>query len=135
MAFVVDASVTVAWFISNQATSYTNLVLERLTQEQIHAPRVWPLEFTNAFVIAQRRKLLARDMVSGAIERGGRLAILIDTAAVSMARLAQLAAQYNLTAYDASYLELALRLNLRLASKDEPLCAAARKAGLLLDLR
>jgi predicted nucleic acid-binding protein len=52
-----------------------------------------------------------------------------------MGRLAQLAVQYNLTAYDASYLELALRLNLPLASKNGPLSDAAREAGLLLDLR
>jgi predicted nucleic acid-binding protein len=41
----------------------------------------------------------------------------------------QLARRYTLSAYDASYLELALRLGISLATLDVDLQAAAKKAG------
>jgi predicted nucleic acid-binding protein len=58
--------------------------------------------------------------------------VIVDVAPVTILRLAGVALQYDLSAYDASYLELALRLNLPLASTDGALHDAARKTGLLL---
>ena len=60
-----------------------------------------------------------------------QLDISVDsaTSAQALAATLQLARRYKISAYDAAYLELALRTGLALASLDEKLLKAARKAG------
>jgi predicted nucleic acid-binding protein len=63
------------------------------------------------------------------LKEADTLRVIVDVAPVTIPRLAGVALQYGLSAYDASYLELALRLNLPLASTDGALRDAARKRG------
>jgi predicted nucleic acid-binding protein len=55
---IADANVTIAWFVRNQATGYTDRIRRQVRGERIHVPAVWPLEFANALWQLQRRKLL-----------------------------------------------------------------------------
>ncbi len=132
MAFVVDNSVVIAWFVGSQATAYTNRLRERARREALHAPAVWPLEFVNTLWGLQRRRLLRPHQVDEIIDRAVRLGVTVHGEPVGLASLLGLARQFTLSSYDASYLELAQRLGLPLAAKDAPLTAAAQRAGILL---
>lgn len=132
MAFVADASVTAAWFLPNQANGYTDAALARLTDEPARVPCLWPFEFANLLVALERRRKLTRAQIAGIIARLAPLPLGVDPVAPAPTRLLELARQHGLSAYDAGYLELALRLGVRLASKDGPLRAAAERIDVLL---
>lgn len=76
MPLIVDASVAVAWFVRNQATSYTNRIRREARKERLHVPAVWPLEFANALRPLERRELLSEQQVD-ILEAPRRAAILI----------------------------------------------------------
>ena len=132
MAFVVDNSVVIAWFVGSQATAYTNRLRERVRREALHAPAVWPLEFVNTLWSLQRRRLLRANQVDEIIGKAVRLGVTVHGEPVGLASLLGLARQFTLSSYDASYLDLAQRLGLPLASKDAPLITAAQRAGIFL---
>jgi predicted nucleic acid-binding protein len=134
-AFVADASVAIAWVHPAQATAESDALLEAMAEGALlDVPALWPIEVANALtVLVRRRKLAAadRDTALGWF-RG--LAVRIDHEAASLAfsRLADLAMQYQVSIYDAAYLELAERRRLPLACLDGPLKKAAAAAGLPL---
>jgi predicted nucleic acid-binding protein len=131
-AFVVDASLAIAWVREAQATVDSDAALELIENGSgAVAPALWRLEVANALLMLVRRGKITMDDFDIALERLKQLGVVMD---VEFARLpfetvSKLAVEHALTVYDASYLELALRLNLPLACKDEPLKAAAAKAG------
>ena len=128
MAFVVDNSVVIAWFIGDQATAHTIRLKERSRREILHAPSVWPLELINSVWSLQKRRLLRAHQADEIIGKATRLGIIVHGEPVAMQSLLALARQLALTSYDASYIELAQRLGMPLAAKDEMLLAAARRA-------
>ena len=130
MAFVADNSVIVAWFVQTQATSYTERMLGRLAAEPVHVPAVWPLEFANVMVQLERRRRLKPEATTAILKQVERVGLHVDGAAPAPGRLVEIARLYGLSSYDASYLELAVRLSLPLAASDGPLAVAAEKAGL-----
>ncbi len=132
MAFVADASVVAAWFLPSQANAYSDAALARLGAEPVCVPCLWPFEFANILAVLERRRKLSRIQTAGIIERLAPLPLTVDAAAPAAGRLLELAREHGLSAYDAGYLELALRLNVPLASKDGPLRAAAARMGFLL---
>ena len=129
MRFVLDNSVVVGWFLEDQATPYTDVVSVLLEQDQAVVPALWELEFANVLRTACRKERLTADEAHQIIEQICALPILIDRETPGPAELLALALRYNLSSYDAAYLELALRLQIPIATKDEPLQAAARAAG------
>lgn len=129
MAFVVDTSAVIAWFIQDQATTYTNRLRERARREALHAPAVLPLEIVNAVWQLQKRRRLSAHQADEIIAKATRLKINIHVEAVPMPTLLGIARDHDLAAYDASFIELATRLGMPLAAKDEVLLAAARRAG------
>lgn len=132
MAFVVDASVAIAWFVKGQATEYTNALLRRAAAERLHVPALWHAEFANALLaLAHRRKLdpARLETIFASIDA---LDWKTDAAPPGARELAALARRFSLSAYDATYLELALRLALPLAARDGPLCKAAPRAGVAI---
>jgi predicted nucleic acid-binding protein len=132
MAFVADASVTAAWFLPSQANAYSDRLLARLSDEPVRVPCLWPFEFANILAVLERRKKLSRSQVDGIVERLAPLPLAVDSAAPAATRLLELARAHGLSAHDAGYLELALRLGIPLASKDGPLRAAAERARILM---
>lgn len=132
MAFVADCSVVARWFLPDESTRYSEAVLERLGSEVAHVPALWVAEFTNVLLKLERQRLLKTGIATGIFARAEHLGLVVDQQVATPARLYDLARQFNLSAYDATYLELALRLGAPLACMDGGLKQAAHKVGLLL---
>jgi predicted nucleic acid-binding protein len=129
--FVLDASIALAWCFEDEATAATRRVLERLMTEAASVPAIWPLEVANALATAERRRRITRADSAEFITRVEGLVILVDEETPSRAftRILDLAREERLTAYNAAYLELAMRFGLPLASKNIELCDAAERVG------
>ena len=128
---VLDASVALAWCFKNEATAAADTVLERLATETASVPAKWHLEIANVLVMSERRRRITPANSTEFIALLEALVIVVDEETPSRAfgRVLDLAREERLTAYDAAYLELAMRLGLPLASKDGDLCDAAERLG------
>ena len=126
---VVDASVSVAWFLPDEANALTEAALQATAIGDVWVPALWLLEIGNLLLSAQRRKRIddakRRELVAAA----AALRLRVDREPVSLVDLDALAARHRLTTYDAAYLELALRRGLPLATQDATLLAAMAGAG------
>ena len=132
MSLVIDSSVALTWCFEDERTPATTAVLDQVVQAGATAPALWSLEVLNALVMAERRKRLTavqRHQLAGFLRD---LPITLDpeTASQAWTATARLAEQHRLTLYDASYLELAQRLGLPLATLDRELRAAAGTLGI-----
>lgn len=134
MAFVVDCSVAARWFHRGEANDYTRALLHRVETEAIHVPALFPYEFANVFRKAVSQERLKLKDARAFIALGERLPVVIDPRPVLMTTLFNLGRRFNLSAYDAAYLELAMHLAVPLATVDSGLAQAADKAGCLLRL-
>jgi predicted nucleic acid-binding protein len=134
MAFVIDASATLPWRFADEATSWTEALLDRAEAgEEILVPAHWPLEVANGLLVAQRKGRVTDAQVGEFLEDLAALPIrVIPTAAAQMPAILSLAKQYRLTAYDAAYLDLAHRAGLPLATLDGDLRKAAAAVGAAL---
>lgn len=128
-AFVLDNSVLCGWFLANQASPYGDAVGEQLRHSNAHAPGLLQLEFTNVLRTACRRGALTAAAAREIVDQIALLPIQIDASPPEPATLLSLALRFQLTSYDAAYLELALRLQLPIASRDHELAEAAWAAG------
>jgi predicted nucleic acid-binding protein len=129
MPFVLDNSVVSGWYLENQATAYTAAVAERLRDDVAHAPALWELEFANVLRTACVRQRMDAQHAQAVVARIAALPIEIDRQAIPRSELLGLALRFGLSAYDAAYLELALRLQCPIATQDDMLRAAALSAG------
>lgn len=127
MSFVVDASVTIAWCFEDQQTPQIMAVLDRVTAEGALVPQLWPLEVLNVLLTAQRRGRIDTAVRRELLASLHQLPIAIDgeTADHAWSAIQAVAEAHGLTAYDAAYLELAMRRGLPLAANDRRLAAAA----------
>lgn len=135
MGFVLDCSVALAWVLPDEGSTYADGLLDRLVAEGAVVPPVWPLEVGNVLLVALRQRRIRRNELEPVIDRLARLPIEIDVGATdhALAGVLVLAGQHGLTTYDASYLDLAQRRNLPLATLDKQLrtaCGAAKVAVL-----
>jgi predicted nucleic acid-binding protein len=128
-SFVVDASVCAAWFLPDEATSYTESALQATAQMNVWVPALWQLEIGNLLLSAQRRRRITDAKRRELVAAASGLRVYVDRDAVPMTELDELAAAHGLTTYDATYLELALRRHLPLATLDKTLRKAMGKAG------
>jgi predicted nucleic acid-binding protein len=131
-ALVADASVAVAWVHPGQATPETESMLDALADgASLEVPALWPLEVGNALLVLARRGKLSDAERQAALGWLRALPLRVDHEAAGLAfsALSALASKYQLSVYDATYLELAQRRRLPLGCKDGPLRKAARKHG------
>jgi predicted nucleic acid-binding protein len=129
---VLDASVTLCWLFEDQATAYTDSVLDRLVSgDDAAVPTIWPYEIANVVAVAERRKLVNAAQAMAFLQTLGQLSIALDRTKVQdvFSLVLEATRRYRLSAYDASYLELAMREALPLATVDAALRNAARAAG------
>ena len=127
--WVIDASVTMPWFFPDEATPFTEGLLDALGAQPLWAPALWVLECTNVLQSAQRRRRIdahRRAQIAGEL---GDLPVRVDHEPLDFIALDRLAATHGLSAYDAAYLDLALRRSLTLVSLDARLIAAAKGLG------
>ncbi|MBN1341495.1 MAG: type II toxin-antitoxin system VapC family toxin [Phycisphaerae bacterium] len=127
MSIIVDASVTLAWCLEDETSSYASQVLGRLTHADARVPSIWALEVANALLVAERRGRLAQNETAAVLSLLRGLPIRIDTTPpeVVFADVIPLGRTHLLSAYDAAYLELAIRTGSPIATLDEALRRAA----------
>lgn len=118
MPFVLDNSVVIGWCFQNQATAYTDRVLDLLADETAHAPGLWVLEFSNILRKTMKAGKLDEARAMELIETISALPLSIDYTPSTIANNLELANKYGLSSYDAAYLELAMRLKLPIAARD-----------------
>ena len=133
--FVADASATLSWFFEDETTSWTENLLERVKSgDSFVVPAHWLVEVANGFLVAERRKRITRKRTDEFLDAIAGLRIEVEPA-LTPARakvLLKLSQKYNLTVYDAAYLDLARRQGLPMATLDRDLRQAASAEGLLL---
>lgn len=133
-SLVIDCSVTAAWLLRSQRTDLTEAILDRASREAILVPPLWHVEMANVLVVAQRRRLATASEVTEFVNRLGDLALVTaeDSGSRSLRDVRILAVEQKLSAYDAVYLDLAMRTGLPLATKDEDLIKAAKRVGAVI---
>ena len=134
MSFVLDNSVSSRWFFDDGSRSdiaYAEKVLVALSHQTAVIPATWGLEAANVLARAEANGWMTRQRTEKSLLLISGLNIEVDeeTYSPSFSETLELARRYKLSAYDASYLELALRLDIPLATLDEKLIKASRKAG------
>jgi len=132
-AFVVDASIAIAWILPSQASSSADALLKRIEAgEGAMVPPLWFLEVANGLLVAERRKTIAAPERRLALERLSALGLTVDEAIArdAFGRTSALAEQYGLSVYDAVYLDLAIRRGLPLGTRDRALQSAANRSGI-----
>jgi predicted nucleic acid-binding protein len=134
--FVLDNTVTMAWCFTGEATESTETLLSRLSNltDSAIVPALWLYEVVNVTELAVRRGRITAGKADAFLESLSDLPIDIEnpTLAQIFVSVRSLAGLYNLTAYDASYLELAIRHSLPIASSDNALTKAALAEGVSL---
>jgi predicted nucleic acid-binding protein len=117
---VVDASVVLAWCFPDEASEYADSVLMALEGRTVIVPPVWALEVANALVVAERRKRVKQADVRRFVELLDGLTIIerLQTVTDTVSNVLPLAREYDLSAYDAAYLDLAVRQGAPLATLD-----------------
>jgi predicted nucleic acid-binding protein len=129
MAVVFDCSVTLAWFLKDERTAFTDTAFELLETAECWVPFIWRLEFPNALLFAERKKRVGREQRIEILDNAAQLYLRTDDNLVDMRALSVLAERRGLTVYDASYLELAVRLGYDLITLDKDLAQAATAEG------
>ena len=129
MPFVIDNSVVCGWFLASQSTDYTEAIALRLQDDSAIAPGLWPLELANVLRTACKRGAMIASQAREVAEQIAVLPIAVDAQSPATQAVLSLALRYDLTSYDAAYLELALRLQLPIATQDAALVEAAMAAG------
>jgi predicted nucleic acid-binding protein len=135
MDWVIDSSIALAWALPDETSKEADRFLSRISIRNIlWVPALWWYEMANALLMAQRRKRLTDAERIRLMELYRVLPIRTDTMLDSdiMGRFQRLGMDYDLSAYDAAYLELAQRRGLGLATFDRPLRSAAQRAGIKL---
>ena len=129
---VLDASATLAWCFDDERTAESNALLDRLAVATALVPAIWHVELANALLAAERRRRITAEDIEHVYRLLNRLTIETDDPVLTPAPLLALARVHRLTAYDAAYLDLALRRHLPLATRDTALARAAEAAGVAL---
>ncbi|MFO1155176.1 MAG: type II toxin-antitoxin system VapC family toxin [Rhodospirillales bacterium] len=132
MSVVLDASVTLAWYFEDEASPATDELLNRIAEAGAVVPPLWRFEVGNGLQMAIRRQRITAAYRNDALVELAAMPITIDAdsdvqAWTSTLRLSE---RFSLTLYDATYLELAHRRALPLATLDRALQAAAQDLGL-----
>ena len=129
---VLDCSITMSWCFQDETTDSSITLLESLDGISLHVPALWTLETANALASAHRRGRIDDDDLAATLLFLETLPLEIDdrTASSSLTDVLPLALAYELTAYDATYLELAMRIEAPLCTLDSGLHSAAKRAGI-----
>jgi predicted nucleic acid-binding protein len=133
--FVLDASVVLTWCFPDENAAVAQHVAGRFQHgDTAVAPSFWPHEVLNALLAGEKRKRISKELVRSFLDDLATLPIVLEPrpAGVVFGRIQRLSREHGLTAYDAAYLDLALDSGLPLATLDEDLARACRKARVRL---
>lgn len=132
---VLDCSITITWILPDEAvTEKADEILSSLDGRHVKVPTIWPLEVANVLCLAERQKKLSALEIAEFKEFLSALPISVDnsTSLRAMGSVYTLAKIEQLTIYDATYLEIAMREGLPLATFDKALKKAAHRNGVSL---
>lgn len=134
MSLILDSSATLGWFYPDETTVLLNELFDRVAILGAFVPELWKIEVANSLSQGIRRRRLTISERNEALTDLDALSITIDrhTGKYAWKETLALADKHSLTVYDATYLELALRLALPLATLDDDLRKAAEREGLEL---
>ena len=133
-SLVIDASVSGSWCFPEEASTLSEAALEAVTRSGAVVPTLWMFEMANVLGVGERRGRIGAEAAAVIREALADLPIQLDGTRTlrSISDLTDLAREFDLTAYDASYLELAIRTGSTLATRDVALMRAATRAGVPL---
>jgi predicted nucleic acid-binding protein len=128
VSLVLDASLTLSWYFEDERTPASDIILDQVVQGGALVPALWRLEVANGLQMAIRRRRIAAEFRDRALGHLGALAITRDpeTDTYAWSESLRLADCFGLTIYDATYLELAQRRGMPLATLDVALHGAGR---------
>ena len=131
MSVVLDCSIALNWVMPDESSPLAETVLQRVAVDGGTVPALFRIEVGNALLLAVRRKRITTEFRGRAFERIGALPLKQDADGADSiwTSCVDLADTHGLSLYDATYLELAKRLGLPLATLDARLANAARQAG------
>jgi len=132
--FVADSSVTISWVALSQSSAATDRLLDDVASgTPFTVPVLWMFEVSNSLLMLMRRKRIDPDESIRARGILRRLTPIVDDEGprFALGEITDLAQKHGLSVYDATYLELALRKRLPLATRDAALHKAAKRAGIL----
>ena len=131
MQFVLDCSVAISWCLVDEDNDYANAILAMMPDCEAFVLGIWSLEVANTLLVAEQRNRMTTEQSEIAIALLQSLLIQVDEATDSSALSSTivLGRKEGLAAYDAAYLELALRLELPIATLDNRLAEAATRCG------
>jgi len=134
MSLVIDASAALARVYPEETTAAIEAVFLMVADEGAWVPTLWRVEVANVLSLGVRRGRVTTSRRERALADLADLPILEDaeTGTHAWGRTIALADAHKLTVYDATYLELAVRLSLPLATLDEDLRGAAAREGIPL---
>ena len=120
-----------AWLLEDETASYGDRVGDAILRGEAIVPYLWHLEMANALLVCKRGKRIHGALLFQYTEKARRLPITVDEymSARAFDTIMTFADEYALTIYDATYLELAMRRGLPLATLDRELLKAAKQAG------
>jgi predicted nucleic acid-binding protein len=131
MPFVLDASIVACWALDDENDSVADLTLERIRTDEARVPALWWFEVRNILVVNERRNRLAETATAAFLRELAQMRVLVDRSP-DETDILSLARRHRLSVYDASYLELARRGDIALATLDRELAAAAASIGVQL---
>ena len=134
MRLVLDASMALAWIFERAAVeeaALANHLLDMFLDHEVWAPRLWHTEVANALLVAERREVITSARTHDFLKRLAQLPVKTDerSGLSHQETILQLAREHQLSAYDATYLELTLHLDATLATFDRKLALATNQAG------
>ena len=134
VSLVLDSSAVLAWIYADETTEAVRQVFEMVAEDGALVPALWRLEVANSLTVAVRRSRIKAEFRNAALADLALLDITTDphTDAYGWTTTMHFADRFQLTVYDAAYLELAHRRSLPLASLDEELRASGRALGIPL---
>jgi predicted nucleic acid-binding protein len=130
--FVLDASVALTWCFPDENAILAQHVADRFKRgDTAIAPSFWPHEVLNALLFAEKRQRISKQVVQSFLDDLAALPVALEhfPAAIVFERIRSLGRRHGLTTYDAAYLDLALDSGLPLATLDDELIRACKKAG------
>ena len=129
--FVLDGSIVLAWYFADESDPYADSVAAALPVATAIVPSLFHLELANILVVGERRKRSTEAQATAFLARLAGLPIVLDgqTATRAWSDTIALARSHGLSAYDAAYLELAVRESMPLATLDDQLKTAAKAIG------
>ncbi len=129
-SIVIDTSVVMSWCFQDEANLYADNVLDSMESQKALVPSIWPLEVGNVLLVAERRKRLSETDSARFLSLISQLPIVVEPESPErmLAEILSLARKHGLSSYDASYLDLAIREGLPIATMDKALIRAAQNA-------